>query len=497
MNRYCTAPLQGDLQSNLNLDETQIGAIMTWFYFPYCLGCIVFGILGDRVSRKRLMQLDLFMEAIGLVFLATAGSFTLFSVGRFIIGLFQASFISISPTVIADMYTDDSKRTTMTGIFATGPAFGVALAFLSGPLVSKLLDYTLVFYVDAVLSIFAVLLMQIIPEYTRGSGTSNEEMNEDSETKGLKQDNTTPGSQQNASNNGASSVLADIIHNFTNKTFILTCFAFAMTSGVTEVGMSFFNELARRQFVIANEQEACMKDFYLQGNFTDYTCKTIKSKLQNTSAGINCESCGAPWISTILGGISVVGGISGTIIGMILYNKFYNIIPRKMSGAITSGVGCSLCATVILIMSFLKDDASQAITWTCAVLMFSFISLNFGVLTDVNNKVVVPWRRSLSNSMQNFIGRIIGGTIPPILAGYISENYQSITMNEELSDDAISMKSFMTVSEIYQKIRFDGAMESVLFCAYCGFLSGLLWFLAGIFWAGDEKKREEEEASKH
>lgn len=151
-NRYSAAPLTGELNDKLNFSEEQIGLILTYFYASFVFGNIFFGILGDRYSRKLLIEIDLFMEGIALLVSAITPKFSessyfyVFIAGRFIMGLFQASFISIGPTVIADMFTDDATRTKMTGIFCAAPALGIAFCFLGGAQVAGWFGWQFVYY---------------------------------------------------------------------------------------------------------------------------------------------------------------------------------------------------------------------------------------------------------------------------------------------------------------------------------------------------------------
>lgn len=505
INRYSSFAITAALSNNLGFDDAQIGLTMSCFYMPFVFSSLIFGILGDRVSRKRLLQLDLLMEGVGMVVCALAPSFTVFAAGRVLIGCFQAAFIGIGPTVIADMFTDPSDTTKYTGIFATGPALGVALGFLSAPSLANFFGYQFVFYFFGGVSFLFMVLMQFIPEYARGSGeaggTGTDGQVEDKNLLELSPQSiaTEDGS---ASQSSGGSILGDLLYLMKNKTYTLVCFGFAMTSGVTDVGMAFFNELARRQFIILRDQEACMDDLprefnpedatmpcnetvtYLGQQYSDLNATELESEFQ-----VNCQTCTAAQISSILGGISVIGGIFGTLLGMTLYNKFYS--TTKMSGALTAGFGCLACAASIVIFYFVAGSTGQLVTWIIATAMFLFISLNFGVLTDVNNKVVVAEKRSLANSMQNFTGRLIGGNLPPYLAGQMIAKATVAGVAEKLgTPESPKLVNFYEMSTTFQEIRFLSALDGVMFCAYCGALSGVFWLSAGFFWAKDEERKE-------
>ena len=513
INRYSHVPLTADITSELGFTMDQIGLLLTYFYAAYVFGCLCFGVLGDRYSRKKLIALDLFAEIVALLICTFFKSFYMITAGRIIMGFFQASFISIAPSVIADMYTDDGKRSIMTGIFCAAPALGIALGFGIGPLLAGLFGFNMVYLVYAVVTFILMVGVLFMPEYERGAGEKNKgnqiEMGETDETDKLKEENQLKIQGEKEPENQKSSITSDVGYLFANKTYMLVCVAFACTSGVTEIGMAFVNELLRKQFILVDQQEICIQDFTINNETlkeelvtNNQTCQNyitenliIENSIKNyTEDQFFCGSCSstASGISMTLGGVSVLGGIGGTLAGMILYNKFYEQ-SKRTSGCWASGLGCLLCALAVYILSLRAEQINTMFSWGIAVAMFFTISINFGVLTDVNNRVVVPKKRSLSNAGQNFIGRLLGGTIPPYLAGYMIESYQQNNIDDIQNEENI-IKQLLD----FLWMQYNATMEGLLLCVYFSFASGALWIAASFFWADDEdtKKKQSGEDDK-
>ena len=68
LDRYVVASLVESLKkAPLNLSDTQLGSLMTGFVLVYMLTSPIFGTLGDRRGRPRLLALALFGAALFLM----------------------------------------------------------------------------------------------------------------------------------------------------------------------------------------------------------------------------------------------------------------------------------------------------------------------------------------------------------------------------------------------------------------------------------------------
>lgn len=330
-----------------------------------------------------------------------------------------------------------------------------------------------------------------MPEYERGAG--EQVNNEENETMNKKEVDTT----------AKSSVMKDVCYLLVNKTYVLVCLAFACTSGVTEIGMAFVSELLRKQFILVDQQQICIQDFTIKNDTmkalfiaNNDTCQSyitnnlvVDNTIKNYTADqFTCDSCAATasGISMTLGGVSVLGGIGGTLTGMVLYNSFYEK-SKRTSGCLASGIGCLLCGIAVLVLSTNSENINRLFSWGIAVAMFFTISINFGVLTDVNNRVIAPTKRSLSNAGQNFIGRLLGGTIPPYLAGKLIDN--------SIKNNIVTIQSESNVIKQLSEflwMQYDATMKGVMLCSYFAFASGCLWLAAALFWAKDEDAKKKD-----
>ncbi|GAB1542880.1 MFS transporter [Scytonema sp. NUACC21] len=116
----------------------QIGLVMASFLIPIALGTPIFGVLADRIGRKKILIPSLLLFALGGILCAFARDFRSLLEWRFLQGVGAASLESLSLTVIADIYSGKmltaamAFNASMIGISATVyPLIGGGLAQLS------------------------------------------------------------------------------------------------------------------------------------------------------------------------------------------------------------------------------------------------------------------------------------------------------------------------------------------------------------------------------
>jgi MFS family permease len=90
-----------------------------------------FGYLGDRASRKWLIALGIFVWSLGTVLTGFAGGFSSLLGFRMLVGFGEASYATISPSLISDAYGPARRNNALT-IFYVAIPIGAALGFLIG-----------------------------------------------------------------------------------------------------------------------------------------------------------------------------------------------------------------------------------------------------------------------------------------------------------------------------------------------------------------------------
>jgi MFS family permease len=95
----------------------------------------VFGWLGDRCSRKWLIAAGIFVWSVGTILTGFATTFAMMIAFRLLVGLGEASYATISPSLISDSY-GPAKRNNALTIFYVAIPVGAALGMTIGGLIA-------------------------------------------------------------------------------------------------------------------------------------------------------------------------------------------------------------------------------------------------------------------------------------------------------------------------------------------------------------------------
>lgn len=114
------------LAEALDVPPESIGLLVTVFTFPTVVLGPVLGILADRLGRKKILVPSLILFGIAGTACTFARDFNLLLLLRFLQGIGAASLLSLSITLIGDLYAGD-RRTTAMGYNASVSSTGTAL----------------------------------------------------------------------------------------------------------------------------------------------------------------------------------------------------------------------------------------------------------------------------------------------------------------------------------------------------------------------------------
>ena len=140
------------LAKELNINPKNLGLLITAFTLPSLILGPIIGILADRWGRKRIIVPSLFLFGIAGTACAFTRDFNLLLWLRLLQGIGAASLLSLSITLIGDLYTGD-RRTTAMGYNASISSVGTA----SYPIIGGALA-TMGWYYPFMLPILAIPL---------------------------------------------------------------------------------------------------------------------------------------------------------------------------------------------------------------------------------------------------------------------------------------------------------------------------------------------------
>jgi predicted MFS family arabinose efflux permease len=123
---------------------------------------VPFGVMSDRIGRKKTILLGLLLFAAGSVVAALADNIYMLLAGRFLQG--AGAIGSVVTAMIADHVREDERAHAM-AVMGMTIAMSFAAAMIIGPLVAGAYSVSALFWMTAAMSIFAlVILFTAVPE---------------------------------------------------------------------------------------------------------------------------------------------------------------------------------------------------------------------------------------------------------------------------------------------------------------------------------------------
>jgi MFS family permease len=135
LDRQVLAAVLTPLKDELHLSDEQLGTIATAFMLGYFLTSPIFGYLGDRLPRKWLIAAGVFVWSLGTVLSGHATTFAGLICFRSLVGFGEASFGTISPGWIADLFPS-SRRNNALSVFYLAIPVGSALGYILGAVIA-------------------------------------------------------------------------------------------------------------------------------------------------------------------------------------------------------------------------------------------------------------------------------------------------------------------------------------------------------------------------
>jgi predicted MFS family arabinose efflux permease len=169
LDRWIVAALVESLKkSDLALDDFQLGLLATGFIVVYTLTSPLFGILGDRGSRPRLLALGVGLWSVATALAGRAQGFVSLFLARSAVGIGEAAYGTISPGLLADYYPK-SRRGRVFAVFFVAIPVGSALGYVVGGLVDHRWGWRAAFYVAGLPGLLLALTALTLPDPPRGS----------------------------------------------------------------------------------------------------------------------------------------------------------------------------------------------------------------------------------------------------------------------------------------------------------------------------------------
>jgi multidrug resistance protein len=172
------------VQAEFRLTYAQVGYLTSAFLGFFVLAAPLTGPLADRYSRKLIIVLGaIFWSALTLLTAVTHNYWELL-VRHTLVGVGEATFSTVSPTFIADLFPEE-KRGRILGVFYLAIPVGTALGYLLGGKLGTQFGWRFPFYIAAAPGFVLALAVAFLPEPERGKFDSLKETRERGTIRGL------------------------------------------------------------------------------------------------------------------------------------------------------------------------------------------------------------------------------------------------------------------------------------------------------------------------
>ena len=160
--------VQSDVKKEFLVSDAQIGLLTSAFFFTYMFAAPLVGWMGDRFPRKNIVVIGILIWS-GFTFLTWfVHSYDQLLVRHSIVGIGEASYATIAPTLIADSFPP-LKRGRMLSIFFLGLPVGSAAGYFVGGYVAHYFSsWRAPFMAAGIPGFVLALLLWFLPEPPRG-----------------------------------------------------------------------------------------------------------------------------------------------------------------------------------------------------------------------------------------------------------------------------------------------------------------------------------------
>ncbi|OLC45040.1 MAG: MFS transporter [Gemmatimonadetes bacterium 13_1_40CM_4_69_5] len=362
VDRYIIAAISESLRhSSLHISDLQYGLLGSGFIVVYMATAPVFGALGDTRSRPRLIALGVTIWSVATALGGLAWSFASLLAARAMVGVGEAAYGTISPSLLADYFRKEFRGRVF-GVFFLAIPVGFGLGLAIGGLMDVHFGWRSAFFVAGIPGLILAALALKLHDPPRGI-----------------QDDVTPGAA-------------------------VTPGAPSHTLGVTGAVAAYRALLRNRPYVLTVLGYAAYT--FALGGMALYIVKFLE-RVRGVSEGQASVGFAAVVIATGLIGIALGGWLSDRLLKV-----------TKQSYLWVSGIATLIAAPLALVG---VTAATPAVYWTAIVLAQLLLFASTGPVNSAIVNVVAPEIRATAVAVSIFTIHILGDVPSPTLIGAISD----------------------------------------------------------------------------
>lgn len=358
-----------------DISDTEVASLQTGFIISYMCFSPIFGYLGDRFIRKRIMGAGVILWSLFTAAGSFAPNYWFLLAMRSMVGVGEASYVTVAPTIIADLFSARSRIRALSIYYiaipvgtAMGYGIGAYAAMLAKDVIPR--NYTeshelmepwrFSLRITPVLGILcALLILCILKEPPRGQS-------EGVDVKGI---------------SGFRAYYNDVKYCIKIPSYVLSTFGFAMGT-----------------FVIGGLAQWAPLFIYKTSHDTGHPYSNTLTNL-------------------LFGFITVVGGLGGTIVG--------SESSKRLHSRLGAAADCYVCAASLLLGSVFAYFALTLsrhlliLSWILVFIAVFSLCLCWAPVAAIVLNIIIPERRATAAGFQTFVSHLLGDAFSPLLIGFV------------------------------------------------------------------------------
>ena len=163
IDRFMLAALLSSIQKDLKLSDLQGGLLATAFMLAYILTSPGFGWLVQIFKRTSLLTVGICIWSFASLVTGVAGQFTLMFSARFLLGVGESIFTTVSTPFLTDFFAVE-RRGRAFSIYASAATAGAALGYVIGGFLGGWVGWRSSFYIAGIPGFILAILIFRLPE---------------------------------------------------------------------------------------------------------------------------------------------------------------------------------------------------------------------------------------------------------------------------------------------------------------------------------------------
>jgi MFS family permease len=387
LDRYLIASLGSLVKGEMGLSDRAFGFLGTAFFLVYFLSSPIFGYLGDRFGRVRLMAGGALLWSLATSLTFWVVSYPTLVLARGLVGVGEASFGTLAPAYLADILPLN-RRSRALGFFYLAIPVGSALAYLVGGLVGSKWGWRPAFLVAGIPGMLLAALVLRLPVVGRG-GQGEDHRRDACASPSPNPPPPTPHSGLEGKFEGSAGELGS---PSPPRNHLISLWAGA-------------RDLWRLPTLKRVTLGYGMVTFTL-GGLAFWMPRYLEA-----SKGLEMAQA-----NYLLFGTVTVAGALGTLAGGFLGDRLLKYTPK--APLLVSGVGVALSIPLVAVVIFAVNPVFYIPGLVGAIFL---LFLNPGVLTAVVVNVAGPGRRAQAVALNIVVIHLVGDVPSPFLIGWIAD----------------------------------------------------------------------------